>query len=46
VKAVSENGILGDARTATAEHGEELLAVLTNDLRSFIHTTYEHWNIA
>ena len=45
VKAVSENGILGDARTATAEHGEELLAALTNDLRSFIHTTYEHWTI-
>jgi mycofactocin system creatininase family protein len=46
VKAVSENGILGDARTATAEHGEELLAALTNDLRSFVHTTYEQWNIA
>jgi creatinine amidohydrolase len=46
VKAVSENGILGDARTATAEHGEELLAALTNDLRSFIHTTYEQWTIA
>ena len=46
LKAVSENGILGDARTATAEHGEELLAALTNDLRSFVHTTYEQWNIA
>ena len=46
VKAVSENGILGDARTATAEHGEELLAALTNDLRSFVHTTYEQWTIA
>jgi creatinine amidohydrolase/Fe(II)-dependent formamide hydrolase-like protein len=43
---VSKNGILGDARTATAEHGEELLAALTNDLRSFIHTTYEQWTIA
>jgi creatinine amidohydrolase len=46
VKAVSENGILGDARTATAEHGEELLEALTNDLHSFIHTTYEQWTIA
>jgi len=46
VKAVSENGILGNASTATAEHGEELLAALTNDLSSFIHTTYEQWNIA
>ena len=45
VKAVSENGILGNASTATAEHGEELLAALTNDLRSFIHTTYEQWTI-
>ena len=46
VKAVSENGILGNASTATAEHGEEMLAALTNDLRSFIHTTYEQWTIA
>jgi len=46
VKAMSENGILGDARTATAEHGEELLEALTDDLHSFIHTTYEQWTIA
>ena len=46
VKAVSENGILGNASTATAEHGEKMLAALTNDLRSFIHTTYEQWTIA
>ena len=46
VKAVSENGILGNASTATAEHGEEMLAALTNDLRSFIHTTFEQWTIA
>ena len=46
VKAVSENGILGNASTATAEHGEEILTALTNDLRSFIHTTYEQWTIA
>ena len=46
VKAVSENGILGNASTATAEHGEEMLTALTNDLRSFIHTTYEQWTIA
>jgi len=45
VKAVSENGILGDARTATAEHGKELLEALTKDLHSFIHTTYEQWTI-
>jgi creatinine amidohydrolase len=46
VKAVSENGILGDARTATAELGDGLLTALTDDLRSFIHTTYKQWNIA
>ena len=46
VKAVSENGILGNASTATAEHGEKMLAALTNNLRSFIHTTYEQWTIA
>ena len=46
VKAVSENGILGNASTATAEHGEEILTALTNDLRSFIHATYEQWTIA
>jgi creatinine amidohydrolase len=46
VKAVSENGILGDARTATAEHGQQLLEALTNDLRSFIHNTCKQWNIA
>ena len=46
VKAVSENGILGNASTATAEYGEEMLTALTNDLRSFIHTTYEQWTIA
>ena len=46
VKAVSENGILGNASTATAKHGEEILTALTNDLRSFIHTTYEQWTIA
>jgi creatinine amidohydrolase/Fe(II)-dependent formamide hydrolase-like protein len=43
---VSENGILGNASTATAEHGEEMLTALTNDLRSFIHTTFEQWTIA
>lgn len=46
VKAVSENGILGNASTATAKHGEEILTALTNDLRSFIYTTYEQWTIA
>jgi mycofactocin precursor peptide peptidase len=46
VKAVSENGILGNASTATAKHGEEILTALTNDLRSFIHTTFEQWTIA
>ena len=46
VKAVSENGILGNASTATAKHGEKILTALTNDLRSFIHTTYEQWTIA
>jgi creatinine amidohydrolase/Fe(II)-dependent formamide hydrolase-like protein len=43
VHAVSPNGILGNARTATAEHGELLVAMLTEDLREFIHSTYQQW---
>lgn len=46
VQAVSPNGILGDARNATAEHGDELLSELANDLRTFIHATHKQWSIA
>ena len=46
VQAVSPNGILGNARTATAEHGDQLVAMLTEDLRTFIHATCQQWNNA
>ena len=46
VQAVSPNGILGNARTATAEHGDQLVAMLTEDLRAFIHATCQQWNNA
>jgi creatinine amidohydrolase len=46
VQAVSPNGILGNARTATAEHGGQLVAMLTEDLRAFIHATCQQWNNA
>jgi mycofactocin system creatininase family protein len=46
VQAVSTNGILGDSRTATAEHGEQLLAMLIKDLQEFFHSTLKQWNIA
>ena len=46
VQAVSPNGILGNARTATAKHGERLVAMLAENLRAFIHATYQQWNKA
>jgi creatinine amidohydrolase len=46
VQAVSPNGILGNARTATAEYGDQLVAMLTEDLRAFIHATCQQWNNA
>ena len=44
VQAVSTNGILGDARSATAKHGSELLAELTNNLQAFILSAQQQWS--
>ncbi len=41
VRSVSANGVLGDPTAATSEHGNNLLALLTHDLVTFIH---EHMN--
>ncbi|MFM7124476.1 MAG: mycofactocin biosynthesis peptidyl-dipeptidase MftE [Actinomycetes bacterium] len=44
VRAVSANGILGDARSATAEHGIELLAKLSENLHTFILSAQQQWS--
>ena len=44
VKAVSANGILGDARSATTQHGIELLTELTNNLHAFILSAQQQWS--
>ena len=44
VKAVSANGILGDARSATTQHGIELLTELTNNLQAFILSAQQQWS--
>ena len=46
VQAVSTNGILGDARSATAEYGSELLAELTDNLHTFILSARLQWSRA
>jgi creatinine amidohydrolase len=46
VQAVSANGILGDARNATTQHGLELLAELSANLRSFILSAQLQWSRA
>lgn len=45
VHAVSANGILGDARSATAQFGDALLAELTNNLHAFIRSAQQQWSI-
>ena len=44
VHAVSANGILGDARSATTQHGIELLTELTNNLHAFILSAHQQWS--
>ena len=44
VKAVSANGILGDPRSATTQHGIELLTELTNNLHAFILSAQQEWS--
>lgn len=46
VQAVSTNGILGDARSATAEYGSDLLAKLTDNLHTFILSAQKQWSRA
>jgi creatinine amidohydrolase len=46
VKAVSTNGILGDARSATMQHGIELLAELSDNLYTFILSAQLQWSRA
>ena len=46
VQAVSANGILGDARSATTQHGIDLLTELTDNLHSFILSAQQQWSRA
>jgi creatinine amidohydrolase len=46
VQAVSTNGILGDARSATTQHGIELLAELSVNLHTFILSAQQQWSRA
>jgi len=43
IRAVSDNGVLGDPRDASREEGEQLFALMTNDLRSFVETRRREW---
>lgn len=44
VRAVSENGILGDPRGSTPEEGERLIGALTSDLQAFIAAKRAEWS--
>lgn len=43
IHAVSENGVLGDPRTATPEEGDHIVAALANDLRRFVDDRRKEW---
>lgn len=43
VAAVSENGVLGDPRNATAQHGRELLEILAEQLRAHVASETSAW---
>jgi creatinine amidohydrolase len=43
VQAVSENGIIGDASTATAAHGKAVLDLYTNSLRTHVLACHQEW---
>lgn len=43
VRAVSDNGVLGDPRTATREVGEQLVAALAAGLREFVAARRIEW---
>lgn len=43
IKGVSENGVLGDPRDATHETGEQLMAEMVTDLRTFVEARRSEW---
>jgi creatinine amidohydrolase len=43
VRAVSDNGVLGDPRPATREDGERLVAALAADLQAFVDARRIEW---
>jgi creatinine amidohydrolase len=43
VQAVSKNGIIGDASTATVEHGKAVLDLYTNSLRTHVLACHQEW---
>jgi len=45
VQAVSENGIIGDASTATAAHGKAVLDLYTNSLRTHVLACHQEWTM-
>jgi mycofactocin precursor peptide peptidase len=44
VQAVSENGIIGDASTATASHGKAVLNLYTSSLRAHVLDCNHEWS--
>lgn len=43
VASISENGVLGDPRNATAQHGRELLEILAEQLRVHVASETSAW---
>jgi mycofactocin system creatininase family protein len=43
VQSVSENGIIGDASTATVSHGKAVLDLYTNSLRDHVLGCHQEW---
>jgi creatinine amidohydrolase len=43
VQAVSKNGIIGDASTATVAHGKAVLDLYTNSLRTHVLACHQEW---
>jgi mycofactocin system creatininase family protein len=44
VRAVSENGIIGDASTATVSHGKAVLDLYNSSLRTHVLACHQEWN--
>lgn len=44
VQGISSNGIIGDASTATASHGEAVLALYTKSLQEHLLTCISEWS--